>query len=1004
MTERTVFLAALEIADPAEQSAYLDETCAGDPALREQIEQLLKAHQAPGEFMDRPAAELDEAAGAGPHSSSASSLVEGPGSVIGPYRLMEQIGEGGMGLVFVAEQRHPLRRKVALKVIKPGMDTRQVIARFEAERQALALMDHPHIARVLDGGETASGRPYFVMELVKGVPITQFCDDNRLTPRERLQLFVSVCQAVGHAHLKGIIHRDLKDSNILVTLSDGAPVVKVIDFGVAKAIGQQLTEKTIYTGFSQMIGTPMYMSPEQTQMSGLDIDTRSDIYSLGVLLYELLTGTTPFDRERLRTAPFEEIRRIIREEEPATPSKRISTLLAEQKKRDRLGDPPGTKGPVPLLWAAQRRTEPERLGQLLRGELDWIVMKALEKDRNRRYQTASGFAADVQRYLKDEPVQACPPSRWYRFRKFARRNKRAFVTASALALAGLLAVVTLAVSNVRIRQEQARTQDEKERAEHQAEEIRRGLERLKEANALLDRGRWYVGVLRWDDAHAAYTKAVRLRPDHASAWVELSALHTRLGLWELAAADFAREFELRDPDSTPRWFQHALLRLYLDDVAGYRQVSRRMGEHFRGTSNEFFGSEFVRTRVLSPDAAADRERLVALARTTMTGHSSDWMYLYTLGIAHYRAGHYPQAIRRLRASLGGGPNSWSGRALGYPVLAMAHHRLGQAAEARQALGEAARAIDRWTREMYQHPVGGHWVAHLGATAHWPIAWWDWLECRLYYREAKVLMDGRPPPDDPRLHVLQARAFAGVRWHGKAEAEYAVALTAVPHDAQVRLEAHRNRGYGHVELHQWRQAAAAFARASELKPDDIRYRAFRAVAHLAAGDLGAYRHTCAALVQRFQKTTDRLAACNVLLPCLLRDDTLPDMDRLLPLARLAAPQYHFGAYVCGAALYRAGKYDEAVRCFETAAKTCRPRAWDWCFLAMAHHRLGHAREARRCLAEAARWIDEATCQELDDMTGTRPSWGGWREQIEYPLLLREAETLIKGPSAHRQDGR
>jgi serine/threonine protein kinase len=358
---------------------------------------------------------------------------EGPGTVIGPYKLLEHIGEGGFGVVFMAEQQRPVRRKVAVKVLKPGMDTKQVVARFEAERQALALMDHPHIAHVLDAGATDTGRPYFVMELIRGVPITQFCDDKRLTPRERLELFVTVCQAVQHAHRKGIIHRDLKPSNVLVTLLDGTPVVKVIDFGIAKALGQErLTDRTLFTGFAQLMGTPLYMSPEQAAMSGQDVDTRTDIYGLGVLLYELLTGTTPFDRERLKAASYEEIFRIIREEEPAKPSTRISTLA---------------QGATTV--SANRKSEPRRLSQLFRGELDWIVMKALEKDRNRRYETASSFAADVQRYLHDEPVQAYPPSAGYRLRKFVRKYWVPMTLAAAFALLLVAGVVASAWQAVR---------------------------------------------------------------------------------------------------------------------------------------------------------------------------------------------------------------------------------------------------------------------------------------------------------------------------------------------------------------------------------------------------------------------------------------------------------------------------------------------------------------------------------------------------------------------------
>ena len=399
-SEKSIFLEAVEKTSAAERARYLDQACADDRELRARVEALLEAHARPQRLLDAPAAPAPGLAG-----TIDQPMTERPGTMIGPYKLMEQIGEGGMGLVFVAEQQQPVRRRVALKVIKPGMDTREVIARFEAERQALALMDHPNIARVLDAGATGSGRPYFVMELVKGVPITQYCDDNRLTPRQRLELFATVCQAVQHAHQKGIIHLDIKPSNVLVSSHDGTPVVKVIDFGVAKAVGQQLTERTIYTALAQMVGTPLYMSPEQAGMSSLDIDTRTDIYSLGVLLYELLTGTTPFDKARLKQAAFDEIRRIIREEEPQKPSTRISTTDA-----------------APSI-AACRHTEPAKLVKLVRGELDWIVMKCLEKDRSRRYETASGLALDVQRYLHDEHVLACPPSAAYRLRKFARRNR-----------------------------------------------------------------------------------------------------------------------------------------------------------------------------------------------------------------------------------------------------------------------------------------------------------------------------------------------------------------------------------------------------------------------------------------------------------------------------------------------------------------------------------------------------------------------------------------------------
>ena len=409
LTEETIFNWARKLACAEARLEYLRQACGEDDDLRLRVSALLEAHEQETGVLSAPTALL---------ATPLESMVEGPGVELGPYRLSEQIGEGGFGLVFRAEQQQPVRRTVALKVLKPGMDTRQVIARFEAERQALALMDHGNIARVLDAGETESGRPYFAMELVNGVPITSYCEQKGLATHDRLELFATVCQAVQHAHHKGIIHRDIKPSNVLVTLQDGVPVVKVIDFGIAKAIGQQLTDKTLTTSAAQLLGTPTYMSPEQAELGGLDVDTRSDIYSLGVLLYELLTGTTPFDKDRLRAASYDEMRRIIREEEPVKPSTRVRTL--EQTATN---------------VAQRRQREPARLSRLFRGELDWIAMKALEKERGRRYETAAAFAADIQRYLHDEPVAACPPSRWYRLRKLARRNKGVLLAAALVALA-----------------------------------------------------------------------------------------------------------------------------------------------------------------------------------------------------------------------------------------------------------------------------------------------------------------------------------------------------------------------------------------------------------------------------------------------------------------------------------------------------------------------------------------------------------------------------------------
>jgi serine/threonine protein kinase/tetratricopeptide (TPR) repeat protein len=420
---KDIFLDLIRNVPPSEWDVPLKEACGDDAGLLRRVEGLLDAHVRAGSFLDEPAVAGDV---------TVPVRSETTGSRVGPYKLLEAIGEGGMGTVYMAEQTEPVRRRVALRVIKPGMDTEQVIARFEAERQALALMDHPNIAKVLDAGATESGRPYFVMELVRGIPITDYCDREQLSITDRLELFVLVCRAVQHAHQKGVIHRDLKPSNVMVTVIDGAAIPKVIDFGVAKAIGTTLTERTLHTGFHQFVGTPLYTSPEQADLSGVDVDTRSDIYALGVLLYELLTGTTPFDPETFRQAAFDEMRRMIREDDPPKPSTRLSSL-----------------GATRTTVSANRKSDARHLDRAVRGELDWIVMKALEKDRRRRYETANDFASDVMRYLTDKPVEACPPSAFYRFTKYARRNRVALTTATLVGLALVAGTVVSAWQAVR---------------------------------------------------------------------------------------------------------------------------------------------------------------------------------------------------------------------------------------------------------------------------------------------------------------------------------------------------------------------------------------------------------------------------------------------------------------------------------------------------------------------------------------------------------------------------
>ena len=482
MNERDVFDAALAISDSQLRADFLEQACGENQTQRREIEEMLDAQERLGSFLQGPPAGLD--------ATIDSPIVEKPGTQIGPYKLLQRIGEGGMGVVYMAEQTKPVKRRIALKIIKPGMDSGQVVARFEAERQALAMMDHPNIAKVLDAGATESGRPYFVMELVKGIPITQYCDENRLNAKQRLELFSLVCRGVQHAHQKGIIHRDLKPTNVLVAEYDHKPVPKIIDFGVAKATSQELTEKTLYTQFGQIVGTLDYMSPEQAKFNQLDIDTRSDIYSLGVLLYELLTGSTPIDKDRLRTSGLDEVLRIIREEDAPRPSTRLSS-----------------SDTLPAI-AANRNSDPRALAGQLREDLDWIVMKALAKERNERYQTAEAFAADIDRHLDDRPIEARRPSMLGRARRFVRRHKTTVaittMAACAILLAASLGTVAYLGKLKQAKQEavlaETRADAERTRLETERKRVAREVS-LPQVKALMDERRLfeafqYAGQLR----------------------------------------------------------------------------------------------------------------------------------------------------------------------------------------------------------------------------------------------------------------------------------------------------------------------------------------------------------------------------------------------------------------------------------------------------------------------------------------------------------------------------
>jgi len=971
---KTIFGKALEIDSAASRAAYLEAACAGKVALRAEVESLLAALNEAGSYMEGPAAARTIEMPAEPPGTTA------PGTVIGQYKLLQQIGAGGMGVVYMAEQAAPVRHKVALKIVKPGMDTREVIARFEAERQALALMDHPNIARVFDGGATETGRPYFVMELVRGIPITDYCDENNLPVHERLELFITVCHAVQHAHQKGIIHRDIKPSNVLVTLHDGRPVPKVIDFGVAKAIGQQLTDKTLFTQFAQMVGTPLYMSPEQAELTGQDVDTRGDVYSLGVLLYELLTGTTPFERVRMKQAALDEIRRMIREEDPPSPSARLST----------------TAGETQTAVAAHRRVDPRGLNRLMRGDLDWIVMKALEKDRTRRYETANAFAADIGRYLSDEPVEACPPSSAYRFRKFARRN-RGVLGAAALVGTGLIAtLIGLLISNGLIREEQGRTREERTRAvqaqktsEKRAEQLRQSVLDLQTTHRLMELGRILLAEERWDDAAAAFTRATELIPEYAGPWDARSELYTRVGLFDLAADDLNRAYQLQQPESW-RWMVLAILRLHVGDVAGCHDVSAHMRQQIRETGTPGFAKDAIRAAVLLPGVAADFRELVELAQSLVNVEPANAYLRYLLGLAYYRAEQFAQAAAELQEALTLWP-AWNAKRIACPVLAMAFHRLGREAEARSALAEAARAIDEWTEQSCRSNNGGNWRVHQ-CVGTFPVPWFDWVECRLYYREAKLLIDDTLPPADPRLHLLQARALAGLRRTKLAMAEYDAAIERMPDNSQIQFERHCIRGY-YYGYRDWPLAAREFAAARRIAPQDSGIRYFEAAAQHAAGNREAYRQLCQEMLEQFAATPDPRAASDIVVACVLEPGSLADPAQLIPPALVAARFHHGNGRLVGAAFCRAGQYAEAIRQLDYSVRLQLPRGWEWCFLAMAHHHLGHTDEARACLQSAAHWITAANQQTTADFRQHQQGWGGFLERCEYSLLYAEAAALI-----------
>jgi serine/threonine protein kinase len=729
-----IFCAALELKAPEERKAFLDRACLGDSKLRSAVEEMLSSQTGVEKLFGEggpalaAARDLYEAmAGVPGFRQDAASVLSGDeeiGKRIGPYQLLQKIGEGGCGSVYMAAQETPVCRRVALKVIKLGMDTKSVIARFEAERQALAMMDHPNIARVLDASATAAGRPYFVMELVRGVKITAYCDQNHLEARQRLDLFIQICNAIQHAHQKGIIHRDIKPSNILVTMHDGVPVPKVIDFGIAKATGGQLlTDKTLFTAYEQFIGTPAYMSPEQAEMSGLDVDTRSDIYSLGVLLYELLTGKTPFDQQELLQSGLMEMRRTLCEREPHRPSTKLDGLRAEELTQT----------------ALLRGSEPRKLKSLLTGELDWIVMKALEKDRRHRYQTANGLGMEIQRYLHNEPVLASPPSRLYRFQKLVRRNKTVFAAVGAVCItliAGLATSSWLFVREREARREQARLREE---AEARAE--------IAQAAVLLSRGKSGEADRLVDKIQIPVTEPSL---EAAGVFRNLGDWNVTQGRWRQAVDSFLKMIQANQVDKSDMTDDATrdLLRagptlVVVGDMGNYRRFVQATIARFAGTTNPVAAEQVIKASLIVPCDPATIKSLEPLAQVveqSVAGGNppaSNQIYMvawrtFALSLFEYRRGDFSNAVAWDQRCLGYSDCRPTCVAMSHLLLAMAFCQIHQPKAARSELAEGRELVEP------QFPNGLGKIANLGSET--PGFWNDWVMARILLEEATTLIE------------------------------------------------------------------------------------------------------------------------------------------------------------------------------------------------------------------------------------------------------------------------
>jgi hypothetical protein len=974
--EKAVYCQALEITGPEQRRQFLDQACGADKALREQVDKLLGLTQSAGDFFTecRPALEA-AAADADPAQillAAESALEAGPheSDRIGPYKLLQRIGEGGCGVVYMAEQEQPIRRRVALKIIKLGMDTKSVIARFEAERQALALMDHPNIARVLDAGATETGRPYFVMELVYGVKITDYCDQNRLVMRERLELFIPVCNAVQHAHQKGVIHRDLKPSNIMVTMRDGVPIPKVIDFGIAKATEQRLTDKTLFTSYAQLMGTPAYMSPEQMELSELGLDTRSDIYSLGVLLYELLTGRTPFDTADLLKSGVEELRRTVCEREPLSPSAKLQTLNNEELTKT----------------ARMRRIEAPRLMSQLHGDLDWIVLKCLEKDRTRRYATANGLAMDIQHYLLQEPVLARPPSQLYRLQKLVRRNRVVFLSGAAAVAALLLG--TIISTRMFFKEREARSAEARLRTEA---ELR---EQASHVASLVTQG-------RFDDADKL-VPGLPLDKPSVEVSSELRALgdrHAANGRWPEAVArleSVVKVNRLDPPDLVSEdQLKLAVAFLKLGNRPGYGEFRRSEVANIGLTNLASDYCAFKAALLLPPDPnmlqlftvgeeAVEKRFPNDKEMRPNPPHAAQWSEV--LALLEYREGHFSKALM------------WGYHCASYPAY--------NADAAAIATVSLIKALSNWRSSNYQTAVVDWTVAYEmiqaksrqglefesapsalfpGAPEELEGSWCEWMIADLLMRECNKLL---------------------------AESDHTLGSgSASDNDSRYSNGSYnplfRALGEWHAIRGEWEEARSRFEDVLQFQqPDDTRSSEdyyHETLALLKLGDENSFVRLRDAALNRFKGTTNEMTAQYAMKTGLL----MPDGDALIaslepfvqvlgralssagPIKAGTSTAASWNLMVLGLLEYRRGNYDQAVdwsrRSLDTSAYIAIPTAHDRAILAMSFHKLGDDATARSELAKARSLAQNGLNSGVD-------SWR-WRDWVFASLLLQEADGLI-----------